>query len=225
MWFELHCGHSQRETKTDREEGAPTNKKKQNSYNQNQSHALQMGTLPLQDPRKIHQACAAEIPWYLWLDGQMDDHMTTCTQRATSHKCSILFSNNTLPPVSSHFGLLGSGWWPTEASLSLLQSNFGACRGHQGWGQFAVSSVALMEADPNFLNVFIVVFKQETMKPFFCIIQAFKYDRMNGGKYSPDLTDMKVDWPPPWQGVNEDGFGWLVRAENVFCLEKSILHL
>lgn len=37
------------------------------------------------------------------------DHMTTCTQRATSHKCSILFSNNTLRPVSSHFGPLWSG--------------------------------------------------------------------------------------------------------------------
>lgn len=42
---------------------------------------------------------------------------------------------------------------------------------------------------------------------------------------NPDLTDMNVNSPPPWHGVNEDGLGWLVRAENVFCLEKSILHL
>lgn len=153
MWFELHCGHSQRETKTDRAEGVPTNgkKKKTQLLPKPEPHAPNGNwTLSLQDPRKIHQACAAEIPRYLWLDGQMDDHMTTCTQRATSHKCSILFSNNTLRPVSSHFGLLGSGWWPTVAFISLLQSNFGACRGHQGWGQFAVSSVALMEADPHF---------------------------------------------------------------------------
>lgn len=85
--------------------------------------------------------CSRALPWYLWLDGRMDDHMTTCTQRATSHKCSILFSNNTLRPVPSHSGLLGSGLWPTLAFLSLLQSNFGACRGHQGWDQFTLSSV------------------------------------------------------------------------------------
>lgn len=95
------------------------------------------------EPEKRHWVCAAELPWYLWLDGRMDEHMTTCTQRATSHKCSILFSNNTLRPVSSHFGLLCSGLWPTLAFISLLQSNFGACRGHQGWGQFTVSSVPL----------------------------------------------------------------------------------
>lgn len=41
-------------------------------------------------------------------------------------------------PTLACFGLV---WRPTLAFVSLLQSNFGACRGHQGWGQFTVSSV------------------------------------------------------------------------------------
>lgn len=60
-----------------------------------------------------------EIQRYLWLDGRMDGHMTTCTQRATSHKCSILFSNDTLwARVSSHFGPLGSlAFWAANWGL------------------------------------------------------------------------------------------------------------
>lgn len=66
--------------------------------------------------RKRHPLTGEEHkPWYLWLDGRMDGHMTTCTQRATSHKCSILFSNNTLRPVKSYLGLLCSGLQPTLA--------------------------------------------------------------------------------------------------------------
>lgn len=179
--------------------------------------------------RKVHRACA-EISWYLWLDGRMDDHMTTCTQRATSHKCSILFSNNTLRPVSSHFGLLGSGWRPTEAFMSLLRSSFGACRGHQGWGQFTVSPVPWTEACISFY--FLLVWNHDHLvfltKGFFNHKDLNRFVQQVG--IIVCLLRSQTDWhgvncPPPWQGVNEDGFGWLVRAGDVFCLEKSILHL
>lgn len=65
-----------------------------------------------------------------------------------SHKCSILFSNNTLLHLSSHFGF---AWWligNSVAILSSFQSIFQACRGHQGWGHFTGSSVPLINCRP-----------------------------------------------------------------------------
>lgn len=143
-----------RDNKRQSREGRTHNTREPTKNYQNQTHVLQTGSWLVlwRELGKRHWACVAELPWYLWLDGRMDDHMTTCTQRATSHKCSILFSNNTLRPVSSHSGLLCCGLWPTLAFISLLQSNFGACRGHHGWGQFTVT-VPLIEADTKFANI------------------------------------------------------------------------
>lgn len=149
-----------------REVKSPHNTRKPTNNYPNQSHELHTTgswTVSGREPEKRHWTCAAaaELPWNLWLDGRMDDHMTTCTQRATSHKCSILFSNNTLRPVSSHF-------WPalrpTLAFISLLQSNFGACRGHRGWGQFTVSSVPLKcYLIMIHAYLFLVILRQETI--------------------------------------------------------------
>lgn len=163
----IYCGHCRWETIRDRAEKEVPATKEKPSWEvptQNQTPRVPKRKPTVSDPLtgETHRACVAELPWYLWLDGRMDDHMTTCTQRATSHKCSILFSNNTLRPVSSHFGPLCSGLWPTLAFISLLQSNFGACRGHRGWGQFTVSSVPLIEDEISFANdsafVYFVLF-------------------------------------------------------------------
>lgn len=115
----------------------------QNRFRGHMSQTTEANSFKSTDRRHKLSMCSRDLPWYLWLDGWMDDHMATCTQRATSHKCSILFSNNTLRPVTSHFGLLCSGLWPTSAFISLLKSNFGACRGHRGWGQFTNQSSPL----------------------------------------------------------------------------------
>lgn len=217
------------------------NQKRRKNHHKNNPHKIidhvsQIGNQLVQihwRERETLNMCSRASPWYLWLDGRMDDHMTTCTQRATSHKCSILFSNNTLRPVPSHSGLLGSGLRPTLAFLSLLQSNFGACRGHQGWDQFTLSSVLQINScTHSLLGLFrqeiiniLLVKKKERKKDIFNILKISKSFKQEGINWNPEQIDMKVNWPPPWWGVNEDDFGWLVRAENVFCLEKSILHL
>lgn len=86
-----------------------TNKEKPSRNYQHQSRVLHREEEGDQKPGG-HTGHVRKIQRYLWLDGRMDGHMTTCTQRATSHKCSILFSNDTLQAcASSHFGPLGSG--------------------------------------------------------------------------------------------------------------------
>lgn len=184
---------------------------------------LQTGTGNREGTPSICRYIVIPVTWW-----QMDDHMTTCTQRATSHKCSILFSNNTLRPVSFHFGLLGSGWRPTEAFMSLLGSSFGACRGHQGWGQFTVSPVPWAEAYISFYLV--LVWNHDHLFFFTSKDQNCFVEQVGITFLFVCLLRSRTDWhgvncPPPWQGVNEDGFGWLVGAGDVFCLEKSILHL
>lgn len=167
-----------RDNKRQRREGSTHNTRKTKNYQKSEPCAPNRKlTVSGRKSGERHRACGAELPWYLWLDGRMDDHMTTCTQRATSHKCSILFSNNTLRPVSSHFGLLCSGLWPTLAFISLLQSNFGACRGHQGWGQFTVSSVPLIEAETKFANdsafIYLLLFLDRKPSTFSCYKRVF----------------------------------------------------
>lgn len=198
----------------------------------NQNRVLRTGTglFPRREPGKRDtEQCVPELPWYLWLDGRMDDHMTTCTQRATSHKCSILFSNNTLRPVyrptlacfCSVFLFFG----PTLAFISLLQSNFGACRGHQGWGQFTVSSVPLITADTKFANhpafIHLLVFFRLVSYPR---IWMCSYKWRNSLKSWPDWHESEL---PPTLARRQWGWLWLVGQSwrNVFCLEKSILHL
>lgn len=143
------------------------------------------------------------------LDGRMDGHMTTCTQRATSHKCSILFSNNTLVHMAAHFGLAWS-WQMGNcvACLSHFQSNFGACRGHQGWGQVTVSSVPLINT---WRYILLGYFSTGNHKhSFFVCLQI--YVEINGSKEI--CWALRSDWHEhdltPTLGGCQWGWLWLV---------------
>lgn len=97
--------------------------------------------------------------------------------------------------------------WPTLAFESLLQSNFGACRGHQGWGQFTVSSVPLAEEDTKFANdsAFINFISFFDRKPLTFSLYIFKY--LNSFKWMIEskeitkiLTWMTWKWTDPHPG-------------------------